>query len=325
MAIWDGFFSHVARWTSSANGDVGPMMTKAEVDKAFEVRTLDTGDGKPYTYYVKLPSTYRKGQHLPVVIAAHGANYPAWMYLNQIKMHEVGETEGFITVYPNAHNQMWDFTDPQGPDQKFYQQLVASLIKDYGVDKSRVYLQGFSFGSGMTYMMGITYPYLFAAVSPNNGIGPMSKAVLDRVKEIKAKGDLRMPMMIVYGDVDAGGSVDAKIPAQGVLRDAIDEMKAYDHIATADQYRPVATSNSRPYDELVSGGALKRAAADPRFPDGRFQVWQYSSADPMPLNLFDFVWVADLPLGGDAREAGLEWDYLKHWRRGPNGQLSYVP
>ena len=65
---------------------------------------------------------------------------------------------------------------------------------------------GFSFGSGMTYMMGVSYPYLFAAVSPNNGIGPMSKAVEDRIREIKAKGDVRIPMMIVYGDVDAGGS-----------------------------------------------------------------------------------------------------------------------
>lgn len=324
-AIWDGFFSHVARWTSSANGDLGPMLTQAEVNKSFDVKTVDVGDGKPYTYYVKTPSTYRKGQHLPVIISAHGANYPAWLYLSQIRFHELGEKEGFITVYPNAHNQMWDFTDPNGSDQKFYQQLVADLVKDYGVDKSRVYLQGFSFGSGMTYMMGISYPQLFAAVSPNNGIGPMSKAVQDRVKALKAKGDVRIPMMIVYGDVDAGGSVDAKIPAQGILRDAIDEMKAYNHITTPDQYRPANTINSKPHDELVPGGELKRTATDARFPDGRFRVYQYASADPKPLNLFDFAWVTDLPHGADLREADLEWDYLKHWRRGPTGALTYVP
>ena len=153
----------------------------------------------------------------------------------------------------------------------------------------------------------------------------MSKAVQDRAREIKAKGDIRIPMMIVYGDVDAGGSVDASIPAQGILKDAIDEMKAYNHITAPDQARTVNSINAKPYEELTPGGELKRTAVDARFPDGRFKVYQYASADPKPLNLLDFVWVTDLPHGADLREANLEWDYLKHWRRGANGALSYAP
>jgi poly(3-hydroxybutyrate) depolymerase len=321
-AIWNDLFKHVARWTSSPNGDLGPVLTEEEVNKAFDVRTL-TVDGTTYKYFAKLPSTYRKGQSLPLVIAAHGAMYPAWLYLSQIRMHDVGEKEGFITVYIAGQNNRWDFTRADGTDAKFVQQVIGDVEATYGVDRSRVYMQGFSFGSGLTYMMGIAHPRLFAAVSPNNGIGPMSPEVLKSVADLKAKGDVRIPMMIVYGAVDGGGSTDGKIPAQGVLRGAIDEMKQYNRISTPDKVVRFDSPNSAPYDVLVLGGKTVGAAVGPTYPAGRFQVTQYASSDPTPLNLFSFVWVTDLPHGGDAREAQFEWDYFKHWRRNADGSLTY--
>jgi poly(3-hydroxybutyrate) depolymerase len=324
-AIWNDLFAHVARWTSSPNGDVGSMLTEAEANAAFQVKTVDVGSGEPYKYYVKLPSAQGRGQALPVVISAHGANFPAWLYLSQIKMHAVGEREGFITVYPSAHNNMWDFTHPDGPDQKFIEQLIRDVVQTYGADSSRVYMQGFSFGSGLTYMMGLTHPELFAAVSPNSGIGPMPKDVVARIAQVKAKSDARTPMLLLYGDADRGGSVDGEIPAQGILRGAIDEVKAYNHITTTDATKPFHSPTGPAYDVLVPGAKLVSDAADARYPQGRFKIYQYSSADPTPQNLFSFVWVKDLTHGGDPRQAQLEWDYFKHWRRNADGSLSYVP
>ena len=322
-AIWSDFFAHTARWTSSPNGDLGTMLTEAEVKASFDVRTLDIA-GKTYTYYVKTPSTYKKGQSLPVVISAHGAFFPAWLYLSQIKMHEVGEKEGFITVYVNGQQNRWDFTTPDGPDAQFIEQVASDMVTTYGADKSHVYMQGFSLGSGMSYMMGITHPQLFAAVSPNNGIGPMTPAVTARVAEIKAKGDIRLPMMIVYGDVDSGGSTDAKIPALGVLRGAINEMKTYNNIVTADGIVTYNSPNTLSYDVLVPGAKLMRAGVDKRYPNGRFQISAYQSADPKPLNLLNFVWVTDLSHGGDPRTAQMEWDYFKQWQRNSDGTLTFT-
>jgi poly(3-hydroxybutyrate) depolymerase len=321
-AIWNDFFAHTARWSSSANGDLGSMMTEAEVKASFDVRTTDV-DGKTYTYYVKTPSSYRKGQSLPVVVAAHGAFFPAWLYASQVKMHEVGEREGFITVYVNGQQNRWDFTTPDGPDAKFVVKVIDELSSTYGVDRSRVYMQGFSLGSGITYMMGITHPQLFAAVSPNNGIGPMAPPVVDRVAELKAKGDVRIPMVMVYGDVDSAGSVDANIPAYGVLRNAITEMKAYNNIKTPDRVETFNSANTVDYERLIPGARLAKQGIDKRFPNGRFQISTYLSADPQPLNLFSFVWVTDMSHGQDPRTAQLEWDYFKHWRRNADGTLVY--
>jgi poly(3-hydroxybutyrate) depolymerase len=322
-AIFNDFFVHVGRWTSSPNGDLGSALSEAEVNKMFDVETVNI-EGVSYKYYLKLPSSYRKGKALPLVLSAHGANFPAWMYLSQIKMHEVGEKEGFITVYLNADHQHWDFTQPNSRSAKFIQQVVDEVISKYGADRSRVYMQGFSFGSGMTLMMGLAHPQMFAAVSPNNGIGDFSKDVMSWLADLKAKSDIRMPTFIVYGDVDSGASTDASIPAGDVLQHAIDYQKVYNHIATKDRIETYDSPHTAPYDVLIPGARLVRAGVDKRYPEGRFKIYTYMSADPKPLNLFDFVWVTDLSHGGDFREAQLEWDYFKKWRRNPDGSLTYI-
>jgi poly(3-hydroxybutyrate) depolymerase len=322
-AIWRDLFSGIARWTSSPNGHLGSLLSKDQVKQTFDVRTLNV-DGATYTYYVKVPSTYRKGRSLPLVLAAAGGNYPTWIYLSQIKMHEVGEKEGFITVYMNGQEYHWNFEQPDGADVKFVRGVIDDVIKTYGADKTRVYMQGFSLGSGMSYMMGITHPQLFAAVSPNNGIGPMAPEVNAWTTKLKDKSDLRIPMLMLYGDVDAAASTDAKIPARSVLRGAIDEMKKYNNITTSDKVVTFDSPNTAPYDVLVPGGDTVREGVDARYPDGRFLISRYLSNDPKPLPLFSFVWVTDLPHGADPGTAQLEWDFFKQWRRNADGSLTFT-
>ncbi|MDB5456243.1 MAG: hypothetical protein JWP92_1828, partial [Caulobacter sp.] len=40
---------------------------------------------------------------------------------------------------------------------------------------------------------------------------------------------------------------------------------------------------------------------------------------------FNFVWETDMSHGGDPRQAQLEWDYFRQWRRGPDGALTFAP
>jgi len=319
--IWNDFFAHIVRWTSSPNGDLDFILTKAEVEKSFDVRSVQVGN-RTYVYYVKTPSN-SQGRSLPVVLAAHGFAFPAWQYLSQIKMHVVGETEGFITVYLQGQDNAWNFEDPEGPDSQYVQKVVAALKADYNADPQRIYMQGFSFGSGLTYMMGLTHPQLLAAVSPNSGIGPMPKAVEARIAEIKAQSNVRIPMMLVYGSADRGGTIDGEIPARGILQGAIDEVMAYNNITTADTTEPFHSQAGPDYRILMPGGALTAEAVDARYPKGRFKTYTYASADSTRPQLFKFVWVLDLTHGGDLREAQLEWDYFKHWRRNADGSSSY--
>jgi len=322
-AIWNDFFSRTARWTSSPNGDLSRILTAAEVDSTFQLRTVDV-DGAPYKYYVKLPSSYKKGQALPVVISLHGGLQPAWLYMGQIKMHEVGEKEGFITVYPvAAQRNTWAAADINGVDAKGITAVVGDVVATYGADRSRVYLHGFSVGSRMTTSTALTRPELFAAISPNNGFPPFAPEMVARIAELKGKMDYRMPTFAISGSADADASVDGRIPAKGQLQGAIEALKAYNHITTADRTERFEGIYTSPYDILIPQGRLAHAGIDRHYPAGRFQIYRYMSADPKPLELVDFVWVTDMPHSNQPQQAQLIWDYFKHWSRNPDGTVAY--
>jgi poly(3-hydroxybutyrate) depolymerase len=323
-AIWTDLFAHLARWTSAPNGDLVTVRTAAEVNQTFIVKSIDVGDGKPYQYYLKLPSSYRKGMHLPLVIVTHGGNENAWLFTSKIKMHEVGEQEGFISVYPNGHRNRWESELPDGPDAQFIERMIKDVIKTYGADASRVYMMGFSNGSGMTHMMGLTHPHLFAATSPTNGAGTLSKQARQRVAELKARFDWQLPVMAIYGNVDSAASVDGLIPAGGSINVGIDTIKKYNHIGLTDKTTRLNSAFSAPYEVLTPSGQLVPAGIDARYPAGRFQVYQYLSDAPKPLDLLHLVWVIDMPHAYDLREAQLQWDYFKHWSRNSNGSLRYT-
>jgi poly(3-hydroxybutyrate) depolymerase len=326
-AIWNDLFAHVARWTSSPNGDLTTVLTEAEVNQQFEIRTIDVGDGNPYQYYLKLPSSYKKGQQLPLVISTHGSNEQAWLFLSKIKMHELGEQEVFITAYPNGHQNHWDDGHPDGNDAKFLALMIRDIVSTYGADASRVYMQGFSNGSAMTHMMGLTHPELFAAVSPdsNNADGPLSPEILSRIEALKARYDYRVPVFYMHGNVDTQASVDGLLPAASKIRNRMDIWKQINHISTADEIKTFDSTNTLPYVYVIPKGKLLRSGIDTRYPQGRFQTWQYWSNDAQPLNLYDFTWILDLPHAYDLRQSRLIWDYFKHWQRKPDGSLSYSP
>ena len=318
-AIWR-FFSHLARWSVSPDGQIGTMLTLPEVRQQFEERHAKVGD-RDYLYWVKTPSSYAKGKTLPLVIALHGGGYPAWMYLSQIKMHEVGEKEDFITVYLNGQNNAWQFDKPDNEDSQAIAQVIDEMAANYGADRSRVYLQGFSIGSGRTFTMGVAHPQLFAAVSPNSGLGDWDPSVLQRVDLLKGQG-LHIPMIVIYGSQDRQSTTDGLIPAQGVLRNVIDIVKSYDGIATPDRTQPFQSPNTAPYDILVPGGKLSASGAISGYPKGRFQRYDYATPDGKPM--FSFVWVQDMPHGQATGEAQMEWDFFKVWKRNPDGSLTYA-
>lgn len=318
-AIWR-FFSHTARWSNAPNGELGPMMTLPEVRQAFDEHHTKVGD-QDYLYWVKAPSNYAKGQSLPLVICLHGGGYPAWMYLSQIKMHEVGEKEHFITVYLNAPGNRWDFDAPETNGSQAIGQVIDEMAANYGVDRGRVYLQGFSIGSGMTFVEGVTHPQLFAAVSPNSGLGDFEPAVMQRITDNETKG-LRLPMIVVYGAQDRQSSTDGQIPAKGVLRNVIDTMKTYDDVKTPDGTKLFQSVNTAPYDVLVPGGKFSQTGPEVGYPKGRLERYDYTSADGKPM--FSWVWVVDMPHGQAVGEAQLEWNFFKSWRRNSDGSLTYL-
>jgi poly(3-hydroxybutyrate) depolymerase len=341
-AIWNDLFARTVRWTSSPNGDLATRLTPTEIARRFQTRTITLEDG-PHSYLVSLPSAYRPGVKLPVVISVHGRYEQVSMFLNKIRMHEVGEKEGFITVYPSGQSTRWASGDPESSDARFMAAIPADLDKAFGIDRSRVYMQGFSNGSAMTHMMGMTYPQLFAAISPNdasvmalplNGTAAgmralpnaVPPAITDRVAERKKLYDYRMPVFFIEGAVDSEFTPDGKVGAETPLHWQEERWKAFDDITDPDTIKTFHPDDGRPpYSYAVLGGTVTHAAFDAHYPDGRFETHSYRNVSASGPALYNFTIVTDLPHAYDFREADYTWRYFRQFRRNADGSLTITP
>jgi len=143
-------------------------------------------------YLVHLPQGYEDApeKHWPLILFLHGAGERG-TDIELVKVHgppnlvESNPSFPFIVISPQCPlNQYWDI--------RALRELLLKVEKTYRVDKKKVYLTGLSMGGYGTWMMGSTYPELFAAIAPICGGGNPSLA-----------GQLKdTPVWALHGEAD---------------------------------------------------------------------------------------------------------------------------
>lgn len=138
----------------------------------------------------------------PVLFAFHGHGGSARQASRSFRMHTVWPET--IVVYMEGLPTPGLLTDPQGKrngwqsraglesdrDLKFFDAVLASLDREYKLDRRRIYAMGHSNGGGFTYLLWRERPDVFAAFAP-------SGAFTLRVRELKPR-----PAMHVAGKND---------------------------------------------------------------------------------------------------------------------------
>jgi len=150
------------------------------------------------TFYVHLPEVYRKeDKKLPVVIIFHGTVADANKIKNYTKFNDFANKKGIIVVYPEyIGNFDWDLKPAEhSKDIKFTSKMVDFLVKNYKVDKSRIYAAGYSSGAEMNYLLACTLPDKIAAFAPV--CGNMRKSYVAECRANKP-----VPILLVHGTGD---------------------------------------------------------------------------------------------------------------------------
>lgn len=134
-----------------------------------------------------------KKDNMPVIIQLHGAGERG----NGSDELFLVDKHGFSNVIGEKEYDCI-FIMPQCPQNQFWAGRVESVtkfiedvIKEYRVDKSRVYLTGLSMGGYGTWFTAMARPELFAAIAPVCGGGMAWNA-----------GVLDMPVWAFHGDID---------------------------------------------------------------------------------------------------------------------------
>jgi len=129
-------------------------------------------DGVMRDYIYHLPSGYDTTQHYPLVINMHGLTSNASQEQLYTDMDAVADTGGFIVVYPNGLNNMWNaaFYNPGTDDLGFISALIDSLADRFSIDLQRVYATGMSNGGFMSYGLACGLSHKIAAIASVTGL-----------------------------------------------------------------------------------------------------------------------------------------------------------
>lgn len=152
-----------------------------------QTTTLSVG-GKSRTMFVYAPTGL--AQNRPLVISMHGLNQDINYQKGQAKWEQVADTAKFVVVYPAGESNSWDINGTKDTD--FISAIIDNMVTRYGIDRSRVYVSGFSMGGMMSYHVANKIADKVAA------IGPVSGYLFSNI----AASSRPMPIIHVHGNAD---------------------------------------------------------------------------------------------------------------------------
>lgn len=292
------------RWKNSPDGTPARLAPKKQMDLGGAyTRDQILHNGNFYDYYVRLPGGLRRAEALPVVISLHGHGEPAWMFAQKNGWPELqDEVNAFLFVVPDSPEHTWMVERDEGMLEK----MLDKLAEDYGIDRTRVYLTGFSNGAMATCWYGTRHPRLYAALSPwNSPIVSFEQALLEE--------GWQMPMFSINGDLDH----KMDIPRRSYP-------KLFESFIRLNGGIPHADDPQAPWhwkaDEIWN--SQNRYTIEAGFPQGRrLTTWVYHNAQGHPR--FCFTSVKDMPHGAIHDEARAAWEFLRHFSR-PDGSKTVV-
>jgi poly(hydroxyalkanoate) depolymerase family esterase len=174
-------------------------------------------------YELYVPTTYRAGSPMPVVVALHGCTESADSYRQLSGWDAKGQSQGFIALFPqqsSSRNYLtcWNWfqqADMQrgSGEPAIIAGMVNMVERKYTVDTNRVYVAGFSAGGAMANVMAATYPDVFAAVGVGSGCeynglpcvgyqGPDPTQTGQEAYQAMGKYARVMPAIVFQGDAD---------------------------------------------------------------------------------------------------------------------------
>ena len=123
------------------------------------------------TFIIDIPMSYDpEDDPLPLIFVLHGAGGNGENIRALSGFAELGEAEGFISVFPSGINGGWNDGRPDpgvaaNDDITYISHLIELLTNSLNIDANRIYSTGYSMGGMMSYRLGCTLPDQIAAIA----------------------------------------------------------------------------------------------------------------------------------------------------------------
>ncbi|MDA1185356.1 MAG: hypothetical protein O2930_12025 [Acidobacteria bacterium] len=123
-------------------------------------------------YRLFVPSSYDTRTRLPLVLDLHGSGGSSAGQARTSGFEGVAAREGFVVATLDGEGAVWNVpVRDDGPDDTAYvADVIDQVAADVCVDRTRIYVTGFSGGGRMTSLLGCALGARIAAIAPVSGL-----------------------------------------------------------------------------------------------------------------------------------------------------------
>ncbi len=257
--------------------------------------------GRPYRLH--LPAGDPNGP-LPLVMMLHGGTQDGADFAAATRLDGFADRFGFVVVYPEqitSANPMryWNWFSPN--DQRLgtgepaiLVDIVERIATAYPIDRSRIYVAGFSAGAAMAAVLAATYPDVFAAACVHSGLPHgVATDLRSAFAAMKHPSPTRrvsqpVPMLVIHGDADrivAPGNAAAVIAQHAPSPTSDTVVRVRDGLAYS--RRLVSSATGHRHEQFTvhglghawSGGAPDASYTEPKGPDASAALVRFFGLD----------------------------------------------
>lgn len=244
-------------------------------------------------------------ESVPMVLNLHWTGGTPEEQVSENGWLPVSEAEGFIMIAPfyGSYDSVYRHTD-------YFAEIVKDAYTRYPmIDKSRVYVTGFSNGGAAAVALTDQYPELFAAIAPEGWMVGM--------RDWKRKGQLyNMPFQIIQGSNEYTYATQS-----GAKAIMTDEQKALSDLMLFNEM--IGTDYVPDYDRTPYWGYPEDSASSIIYDGKTWTVSKYYR-DGYEIPFGQLILVEDGIHWARPQHAQLAWDFMKQFRRNSEGLIEVI-
>ena len=194
-----------------------PILMVLTVVVVFQVLDRSTGSiessGEERDYLLHVPTSYDPDTPTALVVSMHGAAMWPAQQQNMSGWNKLADEHGFIVAYPSGKGmpKIWParLREPAAiRDSDLISQLIDTLMAEYNIDATRIYVDGMSNGGGMAFILSCTLSERIAAIGIVGASPPAPVEWCD--------SDRPLPTIAFHGTADSivpfeGGALGAPV------------------------------------------------------------------------------------------------------------------
>lgn len=176
-------------------------------------------DNQKRHFLIHLPTGFEVMARLPVVLALHGSGGDSKIASRHYNMNGLADANGFIVVYPNAINGLWNLNWSKyhnrglANDYTFISTLLDELSSHYKADSNRIFCTGISRGGVFSLLLA------WQLCGRIRAIAPVCASIPNGIKNEWTFAHA-LPVLLINGTEDPlinyrGGAGKVSVPYSG--------------------------------------------------------------------------------------------------------------